>query len=396
LLFTFKYYNFVSDNLRLLFGLFFIDLNLGRLSMELPLGISFFTFQAMGYTFDTYYNRMLPEKSLGRFALYISFFPQLVAGPIEKYQELMPQLMKNVSFDWKNIHLGLRLILWGLFLKMVVADRFGLYVDRVYSHVARYTGLQLVFATYFFGFQIYSDFAGYCFIAMGSAMILGVELYENFKSPYLSGSIVEFWRRWHTTLYRWFKEYVYIPLGGNRAGRGRMFFNIAVVFMLSGIWHGASWTFFFWGSIHGMIYVLAVQTAALMPKLPKWMGERWIHGLIKLIGTIITFNIVSLMWVFFRARSLSDAEYVFSHMLTGWDKPARELVLAFSSLNELYFAFILIAFVLFVELLQGGLTFREFLDNQRLWVRWGIVYILLFSVIVFGKFTEEPFIYFQF
>lgn len=228
--------------------------------MLLPVGISFYTFQSLSYSIDVYRGEKEPERNFGKFALYVAFFPQLVAGPIERSTNLLPQFDRRISFDYDRFVSGLRLMLWGFFKKIVIADRLAIYVNEVYNSPAEFQGLTLILATYFFAFQIYCDFSGYSDIAIGAARIMGYDLMINFRQPYFSQSIAEFWKRWHISLSTWFKDYLYIPLGGNRVAKNRWYFNLMAVFLISGLWHGANWTFVLWGFLHGFYLVFSIWT----------------------------------------------------------------------------------------------------------------------------------------
>ena len=255
-LLAFKYYNFINENVTL--GLEQIGLHfaLPGLNWAVPIGISFFTFQAVGYLFDVYYKRIQPEKSFADYVLFVSFFPQVTSGPISKASELLPQIKNPRPFNYQQGVDGLKLLLWGMFIKLVVADRLGLYVDVVYSNYVHYSGFCCLLASVFYTFQIYGDFAGYSLMAMGIAKTLGYDIVNNFRQPYLSVSVTDFWRRWHISLSRWLKDYVYIPLGGSRCSKLRNYWNIFVTFLVSGIWHGANWTFIVWGIMHGVAQII--------------------------------------------------------------------------------------------------------------------------------------------
>ena len=257
LLFIFKYLGFMNDTLLALFG---DNWPIKTLNIILPMGISFYTFQAASYTIDVYRGTIKPERHFGIFALFVMFFPQLVAGPIERSENLLPQFYEKHKFDFERIISGLRIMMWGFFKKIVIADRAATAVNAIYNSAQSYSGLYLVIATVLFAFQIYCDFSGYSDIAKGCARVLGFRLMDNFKNPYLSGSIKEFWRRWHISLSTWFMDYIYIPLGGNRAGKLKKYRNLIVTFLISGLWHGANWTFVLWGGIHGIYQVVGQMT----------------------------------------------------------------------------------------------------------------------------------------
>lgn len=385
LLFAFKYSHFIFTNLNLLFSHYNLFRPLPLMNVLLPVGISFYTFQTLSYTIDVYYGRQKAEKHLGYFALYVSYFPQLVAGPIERFSRLAPQLRQYHPFSYDNLINGLRLILYGLFIKMVIADNLSAVVDKVYASPALFAPQQIITALVFYSFQIYSDFYGYSTIAVGSAMIMGVNLMDNFKTPYLARNIMEFWQRWHISLSTWFRDYLYYPLGGNRVGKGRWFLNIMVVFIVSGIWHGANWTFLVWGALFGILYLAERGFNALLNL--KQQYKPWSPGHILL--ALKTFVLVTLIWVFFRSQSLEDARVMFSLMIG--NHPAEYLPLAIPvTVWVLLILFILSDIVLYNK------RFDTWVGSIPWWIRWIIYGVLLFSVIVFSGVEHFQFIYFQF
>ncbi|MCL4856946.1 MAG: MBOAT family protein, partial [Flavobacteriales bacterium] len=275
------------------------------MELLLPVGISFYTFQTMSYSIDNYNEKIKPERHLGIFALFVTFFPQLVAGPIERASNLLPQFHKKQLFDYDRISNGLGLMLWGLFKKVVIADRLAIVVNEIYNNPNDYNGLTLVVGTIFFAFQIYCDFSGYSDIAIGAARVLGFDLMKNFNYPYFSKSINEFWKRWHISLSTWFRDYVYIPLGGNRRIKWRWYYNLFITFLISGLWHGANWTFIVWGIIHGTILIIETITIK-----KETSNNKFKNGLLMLK----TFIIVCLSWVFFRANNIQDAFSILTHI----------------------------------------------------------------------------------
>jgi D-alanyl-lipoteichoic acid acyltransferase DltB (MBOAT superfamily) len=314
LLFLFKYFDFFSDSVVKFLKMFTIQLDPFTLGLILPVGISFYAFQSIGYVIDVYRGNMKAEKHLGIFALYISFFPQLVAGPIERAANLLPQFYKEHKFEFDRFVCGLKIMLWGFFKKVVIADRLALYVNHVYSYLGIYSGMELIIATLLFGIQIYCDFSGYSDIAIGSAKIMGVDLMDNFRRPYYAKSVFEFWKRWHISLSSWFKDYLYIPLGGNRVSVARWCVNILIVFFLSGLWHGAKWTFVIWGLLNGFYMIFSHLTRLIREKFVSYIGLNkfpYIHDFIK---TAITFTLINIGWVFFRANTLADAIYILTNI----------------------------------------------------------------------------------
>ena len=279
----------------------------------LPVGISFYTFQTLSYTIDVYNGKTAAQKHLGVFAVYVSFFPQLVAGPIERSNHLLPQFFRKHDFSYNRVKSGLQKMLWGFFKKIVIADNLAILVDGVYNNVGNYSGLALIVATIFFTFQIYCDFSGYSDIAIGTAKVMGFELRENFKRPYFSKSIREFWQRWHITLSTWFRDYVYIPLGGNRTIKWRWYYNIFITFLVSGLWHGANWTFVIWGALHGSYLIAALILSSPKKKISLFIQSQN-KSLDKLMDVVITFVLVAFAWIFFRANNIEDAIYIINNL----------------------------------------------------------------------------------
>ncbi len=313
LLFTFKYFNFFSNSVLTVLNSFNLFYDSPTFKLLLPVGISFYTFQTLSYSIDVYKGKQKAEHHLGYFALYVSFFPQLVAGPIERSTRLLPQFYKKHEFNSKRVSDGIKLILWGFFKKVVIADRLAILVNHIYNDVQSYHGVTLLLATYFFAFQIYCDFSGYSDIAIGSAQILGYDLMKNFDRPYYAKSISEFWKRWHISLSTWFRDYLYIPLGGNRVNKARWYFNLFVTFLVSGLWHGANWTFVIWGAIHGIYLIIAIWTKSIVDRFYLFikLSNNWIR---KIIDIFVTFHLVLFAWIFFRANSFSDAIYVIKNI----------------------------------------------------------------------------------
>ena len=397
LLFTFKYFNFFADSLNHLFAAVRVDVQMPALDVLLPVGISFYTFQTLSYTIDVYRGETQPEKNPLRFALYVAFFPQLVAGPIERSTRLLKQFYRKVSFSEERLRSGLLLILWGLFKKVVIADRLAIYVNEAYNHPGDYQGWPLILATYFFAFQIYCDFSGYSDIAIGSARILGFDLMENFRQPYFARSISEFWKRWHISLSTWFRDYLYIPLGGNRVVKWRWYYNLMVVFLVSGLWHGANWTFVVWGALHGFYLIFSIWTQTWRAKMREWFGLSRRPRLEALWQTVVTFHLVLVAWVFFRANSLSDALLILNNM-SQLDFSLQGLMDINIELGwgELMLVMLFIAGMELVHVLQisGRLASLSLRMPQPL--RLAVFYGLLLSIVFFGVFNHTEFIYFQF
>lgn len=387
----FKYFNFFTDSFSDLIQLLGFQANHSTLQIILPVGISFYTFQSLSYSIDIYRGKIQPTNDFISFMTFVSFFPQLVAGPIERASDLLPQFLKARTFNENHLTSGFRFILYGLFKKMVIADRLSYFVDHLYNSSVQYHGLAMIAATFMFGIQIYCDFSGYSDIAIGSARLLGFDLMQNFRTPYLSKSFREFWRRWHISLSTWFRDYVYIPLGGNKVSQGRWIFNILLTFTISGLWHGASLTFVIWGFLHGLFLV----TEQLMSKYFNHSGRfSWMNAL-------ITFILVNLVWVFFRAGSIEQSLQIISGMgdlnLDVFSK-IRVLFAENYEFREAALSLIL-SFPIFIvfEILIGDKEFNHVLEKRRKIVRWSIYLVLTGIIFLFGVTSSAPrFIYFQF
>lgn len=396
ILFFFKYFNFAVGTAGSLATLLGFNLSLPKLDFLLPVGISFHTFQTLGYTIDVYRGKILPEKSFTKFALFVSFFPLLVAGPIERASNLLPQFDAATRVRYENWAIGLRLILWGLIKKMVIADRLSTAVANVYADPRAFPGPLLILATFFFAIQIYCDFSGYSDIAIGAALLLGIKLMANFKMPYFSTSLSEFWQRWHISLSTWFRDYLYIPLGGNRVRLSRWVFNILVVFCVSGLWHGASWTFVVWGAIHGTWLILerflggpATRILRLMHLTPQSVP-------IRVARWFVVFTIVLCSWVFFRASSLERAMTILTGFLD-WRVPTLPQTLNMGlPAFELGFSFLCIVVLVCVD---AALLWRPVVV-QRVWatraVRWTAYAGGFYALVFFAVLGRIEFIYFQF
>lgn len=396
LLFTFKYLNFFAYSFKHVFG--FGEQANPFLNVLLPVGISFYTFQTLSYTIDVFRGIRPPEKRLGIFALYVSFFPQLVAGPIERSTRLLPQFDNVIKFDYERVVDGVRLMLWGFFKKVVIADTLAKFVDPVYNSPADYAGPSYFVATVFFAYQIYCDFSGYTDIARGSAQVLGIELMENFNRPYYSKSVREFWRRWHISLSSWFRDYLYIPIGGGRVTLPRHCFNLLIVFLLCGLWHGANWTFIIWGLLHGTYLIIGQLTHNARAQFTGWIGLDKTPLLKKLVQVGITFGLICFGWIFFRANSLTDALYIATHLFSGWRLLTTQSQLVFiAGRPSLFILCILLLIVLeSVHLLERRVDWRTVLKLKPIWFRWAVYYSLVISIMLLGSLNAEPFIYFQF
>lgn len=405
LLFTFKYYNFFNLSITSFLTNFNIFYNLPYSQLLLPVGISFYTFQTLSYSIDVYHGKINPEKRFGIFALYVVFFPQLVAGPIERASRLLPQFYNKYDFDYKRVTDGLKLIVWGLFKKVVIADRLSVFVEQVYGTPYEYQGISLIIATVFFAFQIYCDFSGYSDIAIGSAQILGFKLMDNFRRPYFSKSIPEFWQRWHISLSTWFRDYLYIPLGGNRVGKWRWYFNLFITFLISGLWHGANWTFVIWGALNGTYILLTIWSQDIRNIYVNKLKLNRFPYLYKILQVATTFSLTCFAWVFFRAKNLSEALYISKNLFAGIKDidiilTSKELIksniLLGQPKEEFIIAILAICFMETVHMIQRHESIRHMLSEKPVYVRWAIYYILIFSILFFGVFNSTQFIYFQF
>ena len=404
ILFYFKYTNFALGIVGGILNRVGIGVSIPVFDIVLPVGISFYTFQALSYTMDVYRGDIYAEKNFFKYALFVSFFPQLVAGPIERSKNLLKQLQPH-KFNYEEFREGFMLMLWGYFLKLVLADRIAIFVDTVYKDYGQFGGMFIVVATMLFAVQIYCDFAGYSIIAMGAAKILGIRLMENFDAPYLATTVAEFWRRWHISLTSWFRDYLYIPLGGSRKGKVRKYINIMIVFLVSGLWHGANLSFVLWGGLNGLYQVIG---SLQMPVRDKFRGVFGINkdkiGY-KVIGAVVTFIFVDFAWLFFRADSLRDAFAIVRQMFivkNPWVLFDHSSLYQ-CGLNDANFRLMIIAiFVLFIADLckVKGIVIRKVILEQDYWVRWIVIPVIICFILVFGilgpSYNEANFIYFQF
>ncbi|OPZ73278.1 MAG: Peptidoglycan O-acetyltransferase [bacterium ADurb.Bin478] len=393
ILFFFKYYNFFSQVLADGLQRLQVSCPLPVSQFILPVGISFYTFQSLSYTIDVYRGLIPVERHFGRFLLYVTFFPQLVAGPIERAKNLLPQLMGKFAFDYERVTSGLKLMAWGFFKKLVIADRLAVYVNTVYSQPQDFTGWPVWLATYFFAFQIYCDFSGYSDIAIGAARVMGFTLMENFHRPYYAKSIREFWHRWHISLSTWFKDYLYIPLGGNRVAVWRWQVNLFLVFLISGLWHGANWTFLVWGALHGFYSLSAVWTRAGRKALTTRLGLEHRPGLLKLMRVAVTFHLVCFAWIFFRADTLADALTLLKNMLI-FSADHQSVALGRVETAVAIGALLILESV---QWLQRRGSIDRLLREKPVVLRLAVYSGLLLLILLFGRMeTEQQFIYFQF
>lgn len=407
----FKYINFIWSNICIVLNAMHIYTDNRYFDIILPVGISFYTFQALSYVIDVYREKVKAEKNFVQYALFVSFFPQLVAGPIERSSNLLKQI-NNVShirlFDYNRITDGFKTMLYGYFLKMVVADRIAGYVNVVFGDYRSYNSTVLIIASSFFAIQIYCDFNSYSLIAIGSAKVLGFELMENFDAPYFSHSVSEFWRRWHISLNTWFRDYLYIPLGGSRCSKIRHAFNILAVFLTSGLWHGANWTYFMWGGANGVYQIVERLLRPAIDFVNRKLHTKVDSFSYKLAQTLITFVLVDFSWIFFRANTVGDAFRIIERIFTRWDpwifsgENIQNILPAGISFSEFNIALISIIFIAIVDALKytRGKDLNMVLSEQCIWFRWGIYIMIFVSIVVYGlygaNFESIDFIYFQF
>lgn len=406
ILFTFKYLNFAVDNINRLLQLLGSSAQIGNsVSLILPVGISFYTFQALGYIIDVYRKDVPVEKSFMRYALFVSFFPQLVAGPIERSKNLLKQLEKPTSFDYESARRGLMLMLWGYFEKMWVADRAAILVDNVYENYGNYSAGMIILATALFSIQIYCDFGGYSHIAIGAAKVLGIDLMDNFRQPYFATSIKEFWNRWHISLSTWFRDYLYFPLGGSRCSKPKAYRNLMITFLVSGLWHGANWTYVVWGGINGLYQVIGRMTKPLKERVRSFLHIREDAFFLRIVQMLITFVLASFAWLFFRAEGMGQAIAMIRHALVNgvlWQQftDGTIFMMGLSRLGVYQLIFALIVLLIVDIFHECGVSLRDWVSKCSIVIRWFIylVVLVMFVVLViqnYGRPAAE-FIYFQF
>lgn len=404
----YKYFDFLLENVNAILSKVDGQLVSNPFDIILPVGISFYTFQALSYTMDVYRGEVEAEKNPLRYALFVSFFPQLVAGPIERSKNLLNQVKKIEEiklWNYNRVVNGLIQMIWGLFQKMVIADRISIFVDSVYQNLHAVGTTETVFAAVGFSIQIYCDFAAYSTIAIGAARVMGFELMENFDTPYFATSIKDFWRRWHISLSSWFRDYLYIPLGGNRKGKCRKYLNTMVTFLVSGLWHGASWNYVIWGGMHGIYQVIGEILAPVRKKINKLLKVNEGVFSYKLGQILFTFSLTTLTWVFFRAENLKEAIYFFERMFTRWNpwvffnEGLYKFGLDRIEVNILFVALITMFLVELLKYLKNK-RLSDFIVEQNLWFRWIVMIGLVVSILVYGEygvnFDSNQFIYFQF
>jgi D-alanyl-lipoteichoic acid acyltransferase DltB (MBOAT superfamily) len=412
-LFSFKYFNFFNANFAAMAH--FLDLHypIPALKIILPIGLSFHTFQSLSYVIEVYRGNQKAERNFGIYALYVMFYPQLVAGPIERPQHLLHQFYERHRFEPRRVVDGVKLMLWGMFKKVVIADRLAVFVNQVYDQPHDYAGLWLILATVFFAFQIYCDFSGYSDIAIGAAQVMGFRLMQNFNRPYFAKSIAEFWKRWHISLSTWFRDYLYLPLGGNRVSVARWYLNLFITFLVSGLWHGANWTYVVWGALNGAYLISGIMYGRLVGhRIPKYL---WLRNLGKVLGT---FALTCFAWIFFRARNLDDAIYIVGHLFSDIPSQFDYMLWTFLQLlhgregfygqlfyhgkpliplNELLLSVGLIGFLIALQLYQRRQSWMVAIARQPIWVRWPLYYAGIMLIGFLGAYhNAHEFIYFQF
>ena len=395
----FKYFNFFNHNISFLMKGFGLINPIPFLSILLPVGLSFHTFQAMSYTIEVYRGNQKAEKHFGIYSLYVMFYPQLVAGPIERPQNLLHQFREKHDFNYARITSGLRLMAWGLFKKVVIADRLAILVDTVYNNPSGYDSFSLIIATVFFTFQIFCDFSAYSDMAIGAARIMGFELMKNFNKPYHSKSIQEFWKRWHISLSTWFKDYLYVPIGGSRVALPRWYFNLFIVFLISGLWHGANWTFIAWGALHGFYLIFGLATKNIRTKIDNAFS---LHRM-PFLSIITTFILVAFAWIFFRANTIGSALYISKHIFTGLPETVIRVLkghYVFQNmgldLKGTVLSIFLIIFLETIHYVQDKVDISDYLIQKPAVLRWSVYYCIVLLILFLGVFDERQFIYFQF
>lgn len=389
----FKYYNFFVESFNSAFTLLGQPLDVRTLSLVLPVGISFYTFQTMSYTVDVYRKQLEPAKDPISFAAYVLFFPQLVAGPIERATRFLPQFFQKREFDIAKARDGVRQILWGLFKKVVIADNCSEYVNLIFSDPSTHSGGTLALATLFFAFQIYGDFSGYSDIAIGSGRLLGFDLMRNFNYPYFSRDVAEFWKRWHISLSTWFRDYLYIPLGGSRGSKWMFIRNSLIVFAVSGFWHGASWNFIIWGVLNGLYFIPLAIFSDRKKNNREIAAGRWLPKLGELRGMAITFTLICLAWVAFRANDLGDTISVYSKLFSG---SLFEFPFVHNS-RKMLVSLAAIGFMLLIEWWNRNRQYGLALDvSVPKVIRYGLYYGVVALIVKYAPIGEGEFIYFQF
>lgn len=390
----FKYYNFFLDNFITAFSFFGMEIKSNSLNIILPVGISFYTFQTLSYTIDVYKRKLEPTKDFIAFSAFVSFFPQLVAGPIERATHLLPQFYKKRTFDYSKAVDGMRQILWGLFKKIVIADNCAEFANQIFNNSADMNGSTLVLGALFFTFQIYGDFSGYSDIAIGTSRLFGFDLMQNFNFPYFSRDIAEFWRRWHISLSTWFRDYLYIPLGGSRGGTWMKVRNTFIIFIVSGFWHGANWTFIVWGALNAIYFLPLLLTNNNRNNLETVAQGKSLPSIKELLFILITFGLTVFAWIFFRAENIGHAINYISEILS----PSLFSIPKFAGMYNALITIILVAVFVLIEWFgrEGEYAISNLGIGWKRPVRYALYYCIVFLIMYFGNFNENQFIYFQF
>jgi alginate O-acetyltransferase complex protein AlgI len=390
---VFKYYNFFAQSFAEAISLLGLKANMGSLQVILPVGISFYTFHGLSYVFDLYNNKIKPERNIVDYSVFVSFFPLLVAGPIERATHLLPQILKKREFNYSKAVDGLRQILWGLFKKIVIADNCAEFANTIFNNSSAYSGSTLVLGALFFTFQIYCDFSGYSDIALGTARLFGIELLRNFAFPYFSRDIAEFWRRWHISLSSWFRDYLYIPLGGSKGGMWMKVRNTFIIFIVSGFWHGANWTFIVWGALNAVYFLPLLLTSNNRNNLEIVAKGKYFPTLKEFLFMLLTFSLTIFAWIFFRAASLGHAISYISEIFS----PSLFSIPHFGGMKKAFTIGILTAVFLMIEWFgrEGQYALSHLGLQWKRPVRYMMYYAILIAIFYFSG-QDQQFIYFQF
>lgn len=384
ILFFFKYFNFFVQAFADAFSLFGKELNISSLQILLPVGISFYTFSALSYSIDVYQRKVKPTKDVLAYLAYVMFFPSILSGPISRAQKQLPQYFTARNFDYNISVDACKAILWGGVIKLCLADRLGIYVDAVYANIAQHNGTTLLFASILYTIQIYADFAGYSLMAIGCGKLLGIELQTNFIRPYFAKTVTDFWRRWHISLTTWFRDYIYFPLGGNRCGKARWMLNMLIVFTVSGLWHGAAYTFIIWGALHGVCMV--IERLLYGDKIKTISNKFCLSNCLRLI---LTFTIVNFAWIFFRVENLRDVMTIFRKIF-------MEPGFPFLDSNVLLMCFVAMAIVFAHDIVEEKRLNIHLLSSKFKVVRYAAAALMIVYILAFGVLNGGSFIYFQF
>ena len=400
---VFKYTPFLNETLRSLLGMANVEYPVPELQWLLPIGISFYTFQLISYLVDVFRGQQKAEREFGAFALYVTFFPKLVAGPIERAKNLLPQIHAHPAFDRAQAMLGMQLILWGLFKKVFVADRIAPFVNAIYDNPEAANGVQIAFATWLYAFQLYCDFSGYTDIALGIALIFGDRLTQNFNRPYFATSIQDFWKRWHISLTSWLTDYIFTPITRQKTFKIKFFnlmlYGMFITFVVSGLWHGAAWTYVVWGALHGGYIVVSLLLQKRWNNFARAIKLIDRPNLYRALKISVTFSLVCFAYIFFRASSMDDALHMVASLGTGWGAfKDNMLSVVGANRNEFFLALIGITVVMGAEVLQGRINMRQAIDARPAWMRWSLYYVGTLAVVLLGAFygSQTAFIYFRF